>query len=213
VAGLSSIEETQMKRFLSFFAALFTGVGFVGVAPAEAHAQRTVGSITFEIGWGDEPAYSGFKNSVQFLPADRTTGGDTMKVDVKFGDQTKTLSFAPNFEIAGSGEPGDYRAWIVPTRPGSYTFHLTGTVHGQKIDTSITSGEKTFDDITGPLDVQFPAQDPASAQLADRLDRGLARERLTASTKATRAAIPGWIGLALGLIALVVALTGRRKKS
>jgi len=208
-----------MKKSFSFVVALYACVVLLGVSPAHAHAQKTVGSISFELGWGDEPAYSGFKNSVQFLPSDAKTGkpivdlGDTMKVEVKFGDQTKTLSFEPNFSVGEFGEPGDYRAWIIPTRPGSYIFHLTGTVHGQKIDATLTSGEKTFDDLKEPLDVQFPAQDPSNAQLADKLERGLARGRDAASDKASKAAITAYIGIALGLIALVVALAGRRKKA
>jgi hypothetical protein len=39
----------------------------LGAAPASAHEERKVGKYTLAVGFGDEPAYSGEKNSVQML--------------------------------------------------------------------------------------------------------------------------------------------------
>lgn len=47
--------------------------------------------------------------------------------------------------MGGSGTPGDYRGWLIPTRPGKYTFHFTGTIKGDPIDERITASPTTFD--------------------------------------------------------------------
>src|SRR6478735_9175556 len=53
-------------------------------------------------------------------------------------------------EVGGDGTPGDYRAWFIPSQPGPYTFHFTGSVRGTKIDESLTSGPTTFDEVQDP---------------------------------------------------------------
>ncbi len=95
-------------------------------APAFAHEERTVGAYQIVVGWGDEPAYAGQKNSVQLILATKAGKpvlnlGDSLKVEVVFGEQQMELSFEPAFDVEeGFGTPGDYRAWIIPTTPGTY---------------------------------------------------------------------------------------------
>ncbi len=151
----------------------------LAIAPAvSAHEEEQVGAINMVVGWGDEPTYAGFKNSVQLL----LTQGDEpvtdigdLYVDVTFGDQTVTLPLEPNFAVGAFGEPGDYRAWLTPTRPGSYTFRFVGTVAGQAIDQSFTSGPDTFSDVADPTAIQFPVQDPTAGALAERVEREAGR--------------------------------------
>src|SRR5690349_7624408 len=128
--------ETLMQRTYVRLATV-AGLAFttlaVSATSALAHEQRTVGKYHVEVGFGTEPAYVGFPNSVQLLLNDAhdnpvTNLGDTLKVVVIQGSQHKTLSVAPNFEVGGDGIPGDYRAWFIPTTAGVYTFHFTGTV-------------------------------------------------------------------------------------
>src|SRR5439155_1269471 len=99
--------------------------------------------------------------------------GDTLKVEVVFGDQkSDMLALEPAFDVEeGFGTPGGYQASLIPTRPGTYTFHFVGSVKGQKVDQTFTSSEKTFDSPHAPSEVEFPAQDPSTADLASRLDR------------------------------------------
>ncbi len=56
----------------SALAAVMSGsvllVTFVA-GPASAHEMRQVGKYQFTVGWGDEPAYSGLRNSVQLILA------------------------------------------------------------------------------------------------------------------------------------------------
>jgi hypothetical protein len=196
-------------------------------APASAHEERTVGKYHFVVGFGDEPTYAGEKNSVILLLSDAkdrpvTDLTDTLKVAVSTGGtEPLNLSMEPNFEVGEFGTPGDYRAWFIPTTPGAYTFHFTGTIKGQKIDQTFKSGPTTFDEAKDPAEIQYPVKQPTGGQLATRADRetaridtALAAERDQAKSDAASARTLAIIGLvvgALGLVAAVAALArGRR---
>jgi hypothetical protein len=164
----------------------------LGAAPASAHEERKVGRYVFHVGFGDEPAYAGDKNSVQVLLHDATTDkpvvdlGDTLKVDVTAGntDTPKMgMSVEPDFEVGEFGTPGDYRAFFIPTAAGAYTFHFTGTINGQRVDQKFTSSPTTFDEVQDPAQVSFPSKDPTTGQLSTRVDREA--QRLTAAVAAS----------------------------
>jgi len=75
------------------------------------------------VGWGDEPSYTGFKNSVQLTITEAGGGaavtdmGDSLKVEVIKGSEEASLPLVANFRMGAFGTPGDYRAWLMPTRP------------------------------------------------------------------------------------------------
>src|SRR5437660_11677364 len=117
------------KLFRRATAAVVLSVLTVGLAtPAFAHVERTVGRLKFTVGWGEEPTYAGFRNSVQLILVDSrgkpiTDLGDGLKVEVIFSGQTVSLPLETTFDPdSGEGTPGDYRACFIPTRPGDYTF-------------------------------------------------------------------------------------------
>lgn len=198
--------------------------------PALAHEARHVGDLEMEVGWGTEPAYAGTENSVQLLLVHHgqpvTDLGDTLKVEVSFGDQTQEFPIEPFFDTEeGFGTPGDYRAWLIPTRAGSYAFHFTGTIDGEDVDETFTSGPKTFADVDDPQSVQFPVQDPSTGELAARIDREVPRinesidaantSAQNASDDASSATTFAIIGIAVGAVGLavaIVALVSARKK-
>ena len=196
-------------------------------SPAAAHEEKAVGKYHFVVGFGDEPAYAGEKNSVQLILADATDKpvtdlGNTLKVEVTTGTaQPLQLAMEPFFEVGEFGTPGDYRAFFIPTAPGSYSFHFTGTIKGQQVDQTFKSGPQSFSDIEDPAQVQYPVKQPTGGQLATRADRETGRinaaraaERDQAKSDAALArtlAIVGLIVGALGLVAGIVALArGRR---
>lgn len=160
--------------------------------PAFGHERKAVGPVHLVIGWGTEPAVSGSRNSVEVEIQDTAgkpvvDGTAQLSVQVTFGDQSVQLPLLPSGD-----RPGHYRAWLVPTRAGTYTFHLAGKVKGQSIATTSTCSEKTFDCVVDASDMQFPVKDPSNAELANRLSRSLPRaDRATAA--ATRAL---WIAVA-----------------
>jgi hypothetical protein len=212
-----------------FAAALAVALMLLGAAPALAHEGRKLGDLEMEVGWGTEPAYSGEVNSVQILLVHDGKPvvdlGDTLDAEVTFGDQTQTFSLEPFFEEGEFGTPGDYRAWLIPTTPGQYSFHFTGTIDGEDVDETFTSGPKTFDDVQNPQSVEFPVQQPSTGELAERIDRVEPRlasaisdvqaDVQTTSDDASSAKTIGLIGLvvgAIGLIVAIVALVASRRK-
>ena len=218
----------RSKRPLSA-AALIGGLLLLSSAPALAHEGRKLGDLELEVGWGTEPAFAGEVNSVQLLLVHDGKPvvdlGDTLDLEVTFGDQTTPMTLEPFFG-EGEGTPGDYRAWFIPTSAGRYTFHFSGTIDGEDVDETFTSGPNTFDDVESPRSVEFPVQEPTNGELADRIDR--VEPRLTsaigdvqadarsAADDASSAKTLGLIGLlvgAVGLIVAIVALLSSRRSS
>jgi hypothetical protein len=196
--------------------------------PAAAHEDRQAEGLDFVVGWGDEPTYTGFKNSVQ-LVVSRPQGGPVtdlrgdVEVEVIHADASTTLPMEPNFYEGASGEPGDFRAWLTPTRPGDYTFHFTGTIMGKRINERFTSGEDTFSPVLDVSSIQFPAKDPSTGALAERTDREIARlrsqlagERRTGNEDGGTPAV-AWVALGASLVSLiglaVIGAGGARKRA
>jgi hypothetical protein len=173
---------------------------------ANAHERKIAGQYQLVVGWGDEPAFSGVKNAVEIDLADRTgkpvtdLGGGSLSVEVIYGDQRLTLPLRPVREPQGR-----FRAWLVPTRAGAYTFHISGTVKGEALDVSSTCSDTTFACVTDVAELQFPAKDPSPGQLADRISRGLPRAEQAAS-EAGVARLIAFAALALAAVAIAVAM-------
>lgn len=161
--------------------ALLGALTWVGIQPAAAHESREVDRFTFVVGFMTEPAYTHIPNAVSLSITETESGEpfedlfDTLNVDVTFGEETFTSTLRPQF-----GEPGSYRADFVPTRPGQWTFRFYGTVDGVEVDETFISGPDTFNDVQSLAEESFPAQDPSTGELAERLEQELARvdERL-----------------------------------
>jgi hypothetical protein len=219
----------KRSRGIILAAASGLTVLLLSAAPALAHEGRKLGDLEMIVGWGTEPAYSGEANSVQILLVHDGEPvvdlGDTLDVEVTFGDQTQSFPLEPFFEEGEFGTPGDYRAWLVPTTPGQYSFHLSGTIDGEDVDETFTSGPTTFDDIENPQSVEFPVQQPSTGELAERIDRveprlassieGVQTNVQATADDASSAKTIGLIGLvvgAIGLIVAIVALVASRRK-
>jgi hypothetical protein len=224
------------KRMLS--AALVAGLAgllLVGTSStALAHEERDVGKYVVAVGFGDEPAYAGVQNSVQMFLHDKQTDkpivdlGPTLKVEVRYGNRAMPpLTMEPNFEVGEFGTPGDYRAFFFPTRPGDYSFHFTGTIKGQKVDETFTSGKSTFSSVVDPTNVEFPEKDPTTGQLGQAVNRVIPRveslinkgaraEAAIASLKddvdsaKTLATLALAVGVVVGLAGLVVGVMALR---
>jgi hypothetical protein len=184
--------------------------------PASAHGEHKVAKYTFVVGFGTEPAYAGVTNSVQLIISNNgkpVTNAKGLKAAVTTGDaEPKQMTLEPYFG-EGWGEQGDYRAFFIPTAPGAYTFKITGTLGGKKINQSYTSGKDGFDEVTDPAEVQYPAVEPTGQQLTTRLDRetarinaALAKERQAADDEVAGARRMATIGLAVGALGLLAAI-------
>jgi hypothetical protein len=206
-----------MRRRIPVGAAAVAGLLVLALAgPASAHGEHKIANYTLEVGFGTEPGYAGQTNSVQVMISNNgkpVTDAKGLKVAVTTGDaEPKQMALEPYFGDDW-GEKGDYRAFFIPTAPGAYTFKLTGSLGGKKIDKSYTSGKDGFDEITDPSEVQYPVPEPTGSQLTTRLDRetdrinaALAAEREAADDEVASARRTATIGLVVGGLGLLAAI-------
>src|SRR5207249_12142060 len=167
----------RISLFVLAMVCLFA-LSLTNTQTVSAHEERKVGSYQVAVGWADEPTYVGFKNAVEVFLKDAKGKpvlnlGDTLKVEVVFGDQKSgMLTLEPAFDVEeGFGTPGGYQASLIPTRPGTYTFHFVGSIKGQKVDQTFTSSEKTFDSPNAQSAPESPRQYPSTSDVASRRKR------------------------------------------
>jgi hypothetical protein len=156
---------TKTKQFLvtAVFLALVATIVFVsplGVKPAEAHITKVYGNYLVQIGWDNEPVYTGLVNAAQVTI--KKGSGDTAKpvinalkdlqISVKYGSVTKPLDFLPSSTV-----DGQYHAVLIPTKVGTYSLVFTGTVEGQTVD-----GEIPLDDVASVDTLNFPSSTGSS---------------------------------------------------
>ena len=188
----------------------------LSAAPAFAHGDAHAGDLEMTIGFGTEPAYAGFPNSVELLlvhDGQPVTDARGLTVDVTFGDETTTYDLEPNFAVGVYGDPGDYRAWFVPSQPGPYTFHIVGEVDDEEVDVEMSSGPDTFSEVDDTREAAFPpVEAPSNEELAGRIDADGARLEAAqaaaqqASDDAAGLRTIAIVGLIVGAIALIAAI-------
>jgi hypothetical protein len=203
----------------------------VAALPAFAHEQRQVGAYQFTVGWQHEPTYVGQLNAVQLFlhdakgnPIDDLGNPPTLQVTVSTGGQTSSplalqSSFDPDTML---GTHGEFDAAIIPTSPGTFRFHFTGTINGQPVDQTFTSSDSTFNNVVEPTSVQFPARQPSAADLSTSINRlgpridaaksAASSAHDKASTAATLSIIALVVAVVLGGTSLAVAFTARRRR-
>jgi YtkA-like len=187
-----------MNRWImaaSLIAALVMNVGV-----ALAHAKITVGPYTLEVGWVEEPPIVGVKNAaainiVTTSDGKPVDGVSTLVVTVSMGGQDKQLDMHP----LGEATPGQYTADFIPTRRGTYTVKLSGKIESTDVNTSVDI-EETVD----PTTLQFPGTQPSIGDLQNTIN--------DLSNQVSTARAFGVAGLALAVIALVLAGSQLRKK-
>lgn len=150
------------------------------VFPTLAHEGREVGEYQLTFGWREEPAYAGLINGPEIYialaseshghsdegeeahehtdeasapghTADLSTLEVSLQAEVTFGDQSIVVNFRPAW-----GETGHYIAELMPTLPGDYTFHVTGTIGDTAVDEVFTSADGDFSSVEPATDVMFP---------------------------------------------------------
>jgi hypothetical protein len=122
-----------------------------------AHVSTEYGNITVQAGWDQEPPLVDEINDVVVgVTRESDLGNSTaipvrnaladMNIMVKYGGMTKALDFVPSQE-----QEGWYEAKILPTRIGSYSLALNGTIQNQPI-----SDEVQIEDVESTQKVSFP---------------------------------------------------------
>ncbi len=188
-------------RFWSVLAGVAAAVLVIGTAAARplAHERVVSGDYAFVLGWLEEPPVVGLKNAalVEVATAnnDQPVEGaeGSLTAQIVYGGKSKELLLRPL-----EGKPGTYVGDFIPTRRGTYTLNLGGTINGQPIEVSNEIEE------VGSLDsLTFP--EPS-------VDLQKSIEALQSELNTTR--IFAVVGAALGTIGLVLAgvALGRSRK-
>lgn len=162
-----------MSRGIRIVAALAVIVSTLAFSAtmAAAHERRTVGSYQLVVGFLAEPAYAGQPNGLDLRVTDtRTTQPvegleKTVKAAVTFGG----LAPLPLTITARFGQAGAYNGQFVPTKSGTYTYHLTGKIGTQDIDEKFESGPNRFGDVEGLSALQYPDKVPGGSDLGRAL--------------------------------------------
>lgn len=168
-------------------------VSIVSVGVALAHEQRTVGKYDLLVGWENEPPLIGQPNGIYLSVTNNQTkqpvdGLDkTLKAEVIFGSHTKPVTLNASDE-----KPGVYTGDLIPTRPGSYIFHFTGSLETTPIDEKFESGPGRFEDVADSSALQFPDRLLSSADIQ------------AAQDAATSAQTMAYIGVGVGVLGLIV---------
>jgi YtkA-like len=210
-----------MRRALTVAVPAMVVLGLVVAAagPALAHEHRHVGSYELTVGWSAEPAIAGFQNGVQLLvanPDGSPVEDATMQAEIVFGQPDGTEKTQPMDMEPSDENPGEYDAFLIPTRPGTYTFHLTGTIGSQDVDEVFTSSDTAFDDVVEASSLQFPAKDPSTGQLSEKIDRVDSRaasardEASSAKSSSTTATVLGAVGVVVAIAALIITVLSTR---
>jgi hypothetical protein len=200
-------------------ATIAAGLLIVAAGAAQAHESREVGDLTLVVGWANEPAFAGFGNEVQVAVTEtrgeRPVEDGELEAEVVFGEggASTRVTLDPSFST-----PNKYLGYIIPTRPGTYTFNVSGMVGGETIEETFTSGPDTFNDVQNPADAEFPEQDPTRGELAEALDRLSGRIEELSAGSAEEPEDEGtdlslWIGIGAGVIALLALILAIRRRT
>jgi hypothetical protein len=173
--------------------------------PVAAHGGREVAGYEVTVGFMNEPVFTGQSSGLEiFVERDAVPKEgleETLQAEVSYQDQTRALELSPRFDA-----PGWYQSVFFPTAAGRYAFRLHGTIDGTEVDETFTSGVDGFGDVAEVAAGQFPVQLPAAADVAAD-----ARTGAGAAGTATMGLVLGGAGLLVGLVALGLALAGRRR--
>jgi hypothetical protein len=125
-----------------------TAILVTGFYSAYAHTKITVDQYEIEVGWREEPPLVTQQNAITFainqdegnnIKSGVTNAFKDLEATVKSGSVTKLL------DINSDIKAGQYYAKIIPTKTGTLTVVLKGTINGVPInkETSIEDVEST----------------------------------------------------------------------
>jgi|ERR1051325_416039 hypothetical protein len=146
--------KTQLLLLILVTLILVLVFSFSTVKMAYAHLTKKFGNLSVTVGWSNEPALVGELNNA-IVQVNQTSGKTStgvinalanMNVLAKYGGVTKPLDFVPSEQTDGL-----YNGKMIPTRIGSYSLVMNGTIQGQKINAQIP-----LDEVQGKQQISFP---------------------------------------------------------
>lgn len=112
--------------------------GFYSVS---AHKTVTVEQYEIEVGWRDEPPLASQQNAIVFAITVDEGGGVQSGVTNAFRDLEATVrsgSITKSLDILSDVRAGHYYSKIIPTKTGSLTIELKGTINGVPVNEEVT---------------------------------------------------------------------------
>ena len=146
--------KTQFLPLILVILMLVLVFSFSTVKMAYAHLTKKFGNLSVTVGWSNEPALVGELNNA-IVGVNQTSGKSStgvinalanMNILAKYGGVTKPLDFVPSGQTDGL-----YDGKMIPTRIGSYSLVMNGTIQGQKINAQIP-----LDEVQGKQQISFP---------------------------------------------------------
>ena len=140
---------------------VFLSLG-MGSYPAFAHKTITAGQYEIEVGWKDEPPIVGQQNAIIFsINQDEGNGVQSgvpnafknLEATIKSGSVSKQLDILSDIKV------GNYYAKIIPTKTGSLTIEMMGTVNVVPVDEQVT-----IEDVESINLLAFPPSSSSSGQ-------------------------------------------------
>lgn len=211
-----------MKIILTVF--LVTLSMMMGFAPAFAHKTVTVGQYEIEVGWRDEPPLVSQQNAVFFsITQDEGNGVKSgvinafkdLEAEVKSGSTSKSLDILSDIKV------GNYYSKIIPTKTGSLTIVLKGTLEGIPVNEEVTIESVESIDL-----LAFPPSGSSSGQDASAIKNALSvlqRDMADVKAKIGNAQLPanvdlsktydsGVFGIAIGTAGVILAVISMLKR-
>ena len=198
-----------MFRMMSGAVSFALAIGLLLVVPtrAMAHESRDVGKYQMVVGFSVEPAYEGQKNGLDLrvrvpgTPPTPVLGLEkTLQVEISFVGVDKKIT-KPVRAVSAANDPGHYTADVLPTQAGQYRFRIFGTVEGQQVNETFTSGDK-FSNVEQASALTFPDELPQVRSIEGAATEAQTSADAAASTASNARAI------AIGSLALAVIASG-----
>lgn len=148
--------RTRFSPFPIVMLAVIIGTFLAFPASTDAAETRTVAdTYTVEVGFITEPPVQNDTNGLRI----RVTEGDTpvegaestLTAQVIYAEQPRVLPLVPV-----AGEPGTYTSVFIPTQPGEYAFHITGSIGDTAIDETFAPSDAGLPLVASRLDYEFP---------------------------------------------------------
>lgn len=145
---------------VSILILLVISISPFAIKSASAHITKVFGNYLVSVGWENEPVYNGLLNAPLVIVKKGSGDNATsvinalanMQISVKYGSVTKQLDFVPSSTV-----DGQYVAPLIPTRVGTYSLIMKGTIEDQSIDTEIP-----LDDVASIDTLNFPQSGSSS---------------------------------------------------
>jgi len=144
---------------LSILILLIFSISPFAIKPVSAHITKVFGNYLVTVGWQNEPAFNGLMNA-PIVEVKKGSGDSAkpvinalanMQISIKYGSVTKQLDFVPDNTV-----DGQYVSPLIPTRVGTYSLIMKGTIEDQSIDTEIP-----LDDVASVDTLNFPPSSSA----------------------------------------------------